>query len=213
MSVKDKLDYLNDTKQAIKTAIQGKGQAVSDNDTFRSYADKINAIETSPSLIDKTITENGTYNAIDDNADGYSSVIVSTPVPWQTLTISSNGTYDVSDYKTAKVEVGVKHFANIKIYHAGGSGSTYGNAYYRLNGGEWIKIQNVGTVIDLYSVEKLEVYADGAEVGQQVYIANTRSARIATIDIYNGYGWSSSNPYDVTPLLKEGYTVGIYSDD
>lgn len=76
MSVKDKLDYLNDTKQAIKTAIQSKGQAVSDADTFRSYADKINAIETSPSLIAKTITENGTYNASDDNADGYSSVVV-----------------------------------------------------------------------------------------------------------------------------------------
>lgn len=46
MSIKDKLDYLQDTKQAIKTAIQGKGQSVSDTDTFRSYADKINAITT-----------------------------------------------------------------------------------------------------------------------------------------------------------------------
>lgn len=66
MSIKDKLDYLQDTKQAIKTAIQGKGQSVSDTDTFRSYADKINAIttgggggsdETAKGLIEGTLTE------------------------------------------------------------------------------------------------------------------------------------------------------------
>jgi hypothetical protein len=36
-----------------------------------------------PTLISKTITENDTYNAVDDNADGYSSVTVNvaTPVP------------------------------------------------------------------------------------------------------------------------------------
>lgn len=37
MSIKDKLEHLLETKQAIKTAIQGKGQSVSDADTFRSY--------------------------------------------------------------------------------------------------------------------------------------------------------------------------------
>lgn len=67
MSVKDKLDYLQDTKQAIKTAIQSKGQSVSDTDTFRSYADKINAITTGgggdgvaevyKNIVERTITE------------------------------------------------------------------------------------------------------------------------------------------------------------
>lgn len=66
MAIKDKLDYLQDTKQAIKTAIQGKGQTVADTDTFRSYADKINAIttggggetdETLKELVEGTITE------------------------------------------------------------------------------------------------------------------------------------------------------------
>lgn len=32
-----------------------------------------------PVLIEKTITENGTYNALSDNADGYSSVTVNVP--------------------------------------------------------------------------------------------------------------------------------------
>lgn len=39
-----KLDYLSETKQRIKKAIINKGVEVSNTDTFRSYADKINNI-------------------------------------------------------------------------------------------------------------------------------------------------------------------------
>lgn len=46
MAISDKLDYLLETKQAIKQAIIDKGQEVADTDTFRSYAEKIEAIET-----------------------------------------------------------------------------------------------------------------------------------------------------------------------
>ena len=45
MAIKDKLEHLLDTKQAIKQAIIDKGQEVADTDTFRSYAEKIEAIE------------------------------------------------------------------------------------------------------------------------------------------------------------------------
>ena len=38
---KAKLDYLADTKEAIKAALIASGQEVSDADTFRSYAEKI----------------------------------------------------------------------------------------------------------------------------------------------------------------------------
>ena len=40
----DKINYLNDTKAAIKEAIENKGVTVSDSDTFRSYAEKIEDI-------------------------------------------------------------------------------------------------------------------------------------------------------------------------
>ncbi len=36
----------------------------------------VNVSGASPTLITKTITENGTYDASDDNADGYSQVVV-----------------------------------------------------------------------------------------------------------------------------------------
>lgn len=44
-TIADKLNYLNETKEAIKTSIINKGVEVSDTDTFRSYAEKINSIE------------------------------------------------------------------------------------------------------------------------------------------------------------------------
>lgn len=40
----DKLQHLADTKELIKTAIQGKGQSFSGNETFRDYATKIGNI-------------------------------------------------------------------------------------------------------------------------------------------------------------------------
>ena len=48
-STADKLNKLMETKAAIKTAIIGKGQSVSDFDTFASYADKIDAISVTAS--------------------------------------------------------------------------------------------------------------------------------------------------------------------
>ena len=44
MGLIQKLNYLLDTKEAIKEAIVNKKVEISDTDTFRSYADKINDI-------------------------------------------------------------------------------------------------------------------------------------------------------------------------
>ena len=44
-TIQDKLAYLEETKGLIKQAIVAKGVSVSDEDTFRSYADKIETIE------------------------------------------------------------------------------------------------------------------------------------------------------------------------
>lgn len=41
----EKLNYLMDTKTAIKNALVAKGVSVADSDTFRSYADKIGEIQ------------------------------------------------------------------------------------------------------------------------------------------------------------------------
>ena len=44
--LQDNLNYIEDTKNLIKQAIIAKGQSISASDTFRSYKDKIAAIQT-----------------------------------------------------------------------------------------------------------------------------------------------------------------------
>lgn len=46
-SLNEKLENIEETKSQIKLALQNKGVEVSDSDSFRSYAEKINAIEIS----------------------------------------------------------------------------------------------------------------------------------------------------------------------
>ena len=62
-------------------------------------------------LTTKTITENGTYNASSDEADGYSSVTVNVPQPSGTkqISITQNGTTteNVAVYASAEITVNV----------------------------------------------------------------------------------------------------------
>ena len=57
MAIKDKLEHLLETKQAIKQAIIDKGQEIADTDTFRSYAEKIKAIEAGSAGLDYNIEQ------------------------------------------------------------------------------------------------------------------------------------------------------------
>ena len=62
-TISDKLTYLSGTKDAIKQAIIAKGVEVTDTDTFRSYANKIEAIQSG----------GGTVNIPDGTKFGYST--------------------------------------------------------------------------------------------------------------------------------------------
>lgn len=70
-----------------------------------------------PTLITKNITENKTYDASDDNADGYSSVTVAVPIPQPVLiskTTTENGIYKAEDdncdgYSQVTVQVPAGH--------------------------------------------------------------------------------------------------------
>jgi len=68
--------YLTDIADAIR-------QKKASEDTYNpsEMADAIESIQTAEpaTLITKSITENGTYSALDDDADGYSSVTVDVP--------------------------------------------------------------------------------------------------------------------------------------
>lgn len=155
-TIVDKVEYLQDTKEAIKAALIERGQIVTSADSFRSYAGKIRRIDDGGSgavLIEKTITENGVYNAEDDDADGYSKVTVDAAATLITKTISDNGTYNaasdnadgysavtvnVSGYSKADVEAilsdfPVKHFL-VPFYTSATNPEGYTMTYSHQNG-------------------------------------------------------------------------------
>lgn len=109
-AVNETFQSVSNGKALLASAITDKGVSTSSDATFAQMAQNIGQIETgitpsgsinisangtydvtdkaqaivnvgsSPSLVTKNITQNGTYNASADNADGYSSVTVNVPV-------------------------------------------------------------------------------------------------------------------------------------
>ena len=66
-SINEKLDYLNDTKQLIRSSLVQRGQTVDDSTPFRDYASKILSIDTQSDFIDnRTVINDFTYQT-----DGY----------------------------------------------------------------------------------------------------------------------------------------------
>lgn len=78
----------------------------------------------SPTLVTKEITANGTYTASNDSADGYSPVTVNVPssgiTPTGSINITTNGTHDVTNYASAVVNVS----------GSGGSSATQHSIYF-----------------------------------------------------------------------------------
>lgn len=73
----ENLIRLQEAKNNIADAITEKGGTASYSDGLELMGDKIRAIPTpQPTLITKSITQNGTYSAADDSADGYSEASV-----------------------------------------------------------------------------------------------------------------------------------------
>lgn len=73
MSISDKLLRLNTAKNNIIASLYNKNIDAS-NHGFEHFANDIDSISTYIRLTDKTITENGSYTAANDNFYGYSEI-------------------------------------------------------------------------------------------------------------------------------------------
>ena len=122
-TLKQNVDRVKAAKTAIGNAIVAKGGTVSVGDGLEDFATAIATIPDT-ALDSKTITTNGTYNASDDNLDGYSSVEVTVPNTYVAgdegkvvssgalvaqsaypTEIKENDTYDTTNYNSITVNL------------------------------------------------------------------------------------------------------------
>ena len=91
---------------------------------------------TTPTLISKSVTANGTYNASSDNADGYSSVVVAVPGSSKNVQVD-NTTHRISGttYTDTGASITVSTAGTYDIYWSAFRSSTSSGT----NGTQWYK--------------------------------------------------------------------------
>ncbi len=136
-----------------------------------------------PTLISKTITQNGNYNPEDDNADGYSAVTVNVPNSYaagdegkvvsngalvaqtaRATNITANGTYDTTLNNSVTVNVGGSEPALPSDYQE--------VEYVICNGGQWINV----TAPQLKNGTMFQYKAETTNTTAQTIIGNRSNA-------------------------------------
>lgn len=140
---------------------------------------------TSPTLVTKSISANGTYNASSDNADGYSQVTVNVAGSSKNVQVA-HGTKRVnaSAYTDVGYEITVAKTGTYNVYWAGWRSSTSGTSGTQLyvNGtksgnaittfdGTWTNVQNGSrTSVSLTKNDKVTLSARSRNSSYYMYI-------------------------------------------
>lgn len=82
MSIRSQIDRINANIAAAYDEAEAKGATMPATENSANLADTVASIPSggTPTLITKQITENGVYNAEDDDADGYNEVTVNVDI-------------------------------------------------------------------------------------------------------------------------------------
>ena len=156
-----------------------------------------------PVLIQKTVTENGTYSAEDDNADGYLEVTVNVPIPSPVLiekTVTANGVYSTEDdnadgYSSVSIEVPNNVDMEFNVYF----GATPPTDITKL----WVE-----TSIMPYSVEATVTRNTIVSFRKAEILINTRSNFFNLIKNQSQYGYHDVVKVGVTEVAigrSDGY--------
>lgn len=149
----------------------------------------------SPTLVTKEITTNGTYTASNDSADGYSSVTVNVPssgiTPTGSINITTNGTHDVTNYASAVVSVS-------------GGGSTPSATKHTIH---FDFSDETNTDIDVY-------YDDALLATMiQAYVPKTYGQKTVILAQLDGVTWYSFDPIERWETIFDGDIHWMHGDN
>lgn len=148
----------------------------------------------------KTITQNGTYNATDDNLDGYSEVTVSvsggvTPTGTKQISITENGTTteDVTNYASAEITVNV----------SGGSSVTAQDIYDgTFPSGDVVVSNKSVTGISLYGNTVMTSFASDSITQFKASSAFYGCTALKTVRLTGAISQNQSNMWQNCPNLE-----------
>lgn len=219
MSVLSKLAYLDDTKAAIRNAIQTKGVAVPASTTFRQYADKIRLIETNvaPPSVDPMLEEITVSGASADSVilpstgyDGISKVTVSGDVNLK----PSNIAYGVEIYGVigtatprGNVSTTVPEIYQPTFEHAK---TLYDGEYKHLIVLESNEAVGIGFLLDGFQVTEYTMFNSEFEAKNWVYVAHNKQT-----DKWKVEDWSNGKTSNGGSYIKNirVSTTYIYYND
>jgi hypothetical protein len=156
---------------AIADAIRTKGQTSSSLSFPDGFVDAIDAISTGggATLITKSITTNGTYNASADSADGYSSVNVAVTLP---SVVTGTFTAQETD-KGSSIDITLPYSGNgypiaCMVFPSDGGFNSIASLAQKFVTIVWVGVKTDISLIPDYSSNELKNYTDGA-----AYITDT----------------------------------------
>lgn len=147
MSISSQITRIENNIAAAYAACDGKGATMPLTKNSANLADTVASIPSggTPTLITKQITENGTYNAEDDDADGFSEVTVAVP---QAITKLVDGTITkyVDDEVTAISPYAFYGKTSLTTCIAPNAETIGDHAFQNTNALETVDFSNVETI-------------------------------------------------------------------
>ena len=177
LSALDKLDYLEDTKDLIKDALNDLGEEVADDDTFRSYAEVISGLYDYMEKVTgegTDVTLNNTKaglmkltlkgNTSQETTEGYNLLPTPNPdYPQDIKIVTGDNTITISNEEDTETQTQLISLGNMELCKIG----TYQDYIYKSDD-KWYKKEYIGK----HTIASTDVVAKGS-TGTNAYYLST----------------------------------------
>lgn len=203
MSVTSEIARIKNNIAAVYDEAEAKGATIPATENSANLADTVASIPTgtAPILITKRITENGTYTAAQDGADGYSEVTVDVPDE------SKEVLNAILDGSITEIENDVESLSLYKFYESDNLASaSFPNA--TIVGKGCFQVCNKLSNLYFPKVTRINAYGFAASVSIR-YVDDTQFPSLTSIDAYAFANCNNISRVELSNLVNLG-SGGFY---